>query len=902
MTLLRPRLAAALQLFRATPACLAAAAIAAASVGGCSDEGEEEPSTAASATAASTGATTAPASSSSGGEGGGGGASGITIPELEGEVTAITDEHGVLHLQCAADDDCFAALGWFHAQNRFFFMDFVRNLVRGSLGGLVKAGPIVLETDYENRRFFSTREGEPLEQALYDQASDKVKGHFDAYSRGVNAWIEDMRAGENGATLTTEYDFSLIVKEAIRDWEPADSAAVGLYVLNDLSNNSPDELVAGAAVPLFDAAFAGDLFSGEPVTDAFTIDGGAEAAPFLLPPSVTRRLGADRSLIGSAATRLDRLGSGRRAAGDTGSNNWAVAPDRSASGNSILANDPHLPLTNPSIWFPAEIDARSEGDGDYHMAGGTFPGLPAVLIGHNEDLAWGVTTAYWDLADVYQEELSADGSAVIFDGEEVPILEREFEFADSSSDEPKTQTFRWVPHHGPIIAEDLEAGTAVSVRWRGHDGGSDLDGFFAIARSATVEEARDALAEFGSSANQNFVIADAEGIGWFPYSRVPRRPWASPELPPWLPLPGDGSAEWGDPVPMEDLPQLLHPSSGVIATANQDMTGAWADGDPTDDGQDAIQAYSRGEGTRQQRILDLLEEGGDQHTPATLTAIQGDDYSLYGELVVPVLLAATAAATLDADATALVEALEAWSYTCPTGIEGDDPAGDGVEDAELTAEAVGCTAFHVAWFALREAAVGDEIEAAEAVGFTASNLVARALREPEALATGELLWDDVSTDAVETRDDIALATVIRAGALLAELGDDADAWRWGRHHSLSLRSIYDEFDVETYNETPRAAPGCMHCVNVANPCSTLPEESADLDLAFKNGASIRLVTEITDDGPRMTFQLPGGADLHRESDFYNNLLPRWLVNEPTDFAFGPGAVEDPAETVTLRAE
>src|SRR5688572_24342080 len=121
----------------------------------CSDEGEEEPSTAASA---SSGATTTggPATSSGGGGEGGGGEGGqgpaIDIPGMEGEVTAVTDEHGVLHLACSVDDDCFAALGWFHAQNRFFFMDFVRNLVRGSLGGLVKAGPIVLDTDYENRR------------------------------------------------------------------------------------------------------------------------------------------------------------------------------------------------------------------------------------------------------------------------------------------------------------------------------------------------------------------------------------------------------------------------------------------------------------------------------------------------------------------------------------------------------------------------------------------------------------------------------------------------------------------------------------------------------------------------------------------------------------------------------
>ncbi len=875
----------------------------------CSDEGEEDPSTAATASStAATGGTTAPSSSSSGGEGGAG--SGIQIPGLEGDVTAITDEHGVLHVGCTVDDDCFAALGWFHAQNRFFFMDFVRNLVRGSLGSLVQAGPLVLSRDYENRRFFSTRAGEPLEQAIYDQASDRVRGHLDSYTRGVNAWITDMREGQNGATLTTEYDFNLIVKEAIRDWEPADSAAIGLYVLNDLSNNSGDELSSAALLPLIDdPALEVDLLSGESVFDAFTVPSDVSAAqrmlvPEALAPAVHTRLGGHRALFADGATGMGLLAlGGPREAGDTGSNNWAVARGRSASGHPLLANDPHLPLSNPSIWFPAEIDAKSDGEGDYHMAGGTFPGLPAVLIGHNEDIVWGVTTAYWDLADVYTEELSADGSAVIFDGEEVPILEKEFEFADASTGEPQLRTFRWVPHHGPIVSEDLDAGTAVSVRWRGHDGGTDLDGFFGLGRSASVEEARDVLEEFGTSANQNFVVADAESIGWFPFSQVPERAWASLELPPWLPLPGDGSAEWGDPVPMSDLPQLLDPATGIIATANQDMTGAWSDGDPTNDGQDAIQARSRGEGTRQQRILDLLDEGDDAHTPETMTAIQGDTYSLYGELVVPVLLAAAEAATLDEDATALVEALDAWDFTCPTGLAESDPEGDGVEDEAETAAAIGCTAFHVAWFAFRDAAIGDEIAAADATGkATGSNLVARALREPEATALGEALWDDVSTDGVvETREEVAVAAVERAGTLLAELGE-ADAWRWGRLHTLSLRSIYDNFGVRDYNDGPHAAPGGLHTVNVANPASTLPEDGADLGFAFASGPSIRLVTELTPEGPRMSFQLPGGADLHRESDFYNNLLPGWLVNEPIDFAFGPGAVEDPASTVTLRAE
>jgi penicillin amidase len=899
MTSLRPRLAPLLLVLGLVAAC------------GDDEDGSSTSTTEASGTGGggagptTTASTGAAGGGGSGGEGGGGSSAGIGIPGLEGAVTVTVDEHGVHHVACAADDDCFAALGWIHAQNRFFFMDFVRNLVRGSLGGLVKAGPIVLEQDYANRRFFTTREGEPLEDALYDQASDRVKGHLDAYTRGVNAWIADMRAGRNGATLTTEYDFNLIEKGAIRDWEPADSAAVGLYVMNDLSNNSAAELQAAAIAPAFDPALAADLFSTDSVFDAFT-------APPPPPPPVGLPVGSDpfarfegaRSLLADAAVQARDLAGGRhKVPGESGSNDWVVAPERSATGNALVANDPHLLLTNPSIWFPAEIDAKSGGDGDYHMAGGTFPGLPAVMIGHNESIAWGVTTVYWDLADVYVEELTADGAAVVFEGDEVPILEKEYEFADLASGQTQTRTFRWVPHHGPIVEEDLDAGTAITIRWRGHDGGQDLDAFFAVGRAGSVDEARAGLAEHATSANQNFVIADVEGnIGWFPYSRVPSRPWASLELPPWLPLPGDGSAEWGDPVPMDELPQLLNPEEGVIATANQDLTGAGADGDPTNDGQDALQTRVKGDGTREQRILDLLQAGGDEHTVETMVAMQGDTFSLYGELVTPLLLEAAEDMTLGADEQALVDALAGWDYTCPTGLATSDPEGDGSDDAAETAASIGCTAFHIAWLGLVEEAMRDDVEAAGlayGTDVTGASLVARAFTQPEQLVTSEALWDDVTTEPVETRLDIAARAVSTAGRVFGALGGDDDDRRWGRVHTLTLRSIYDNFGVTTYNDGPHAAPGGLNTVNVANPAIRPLPESGGIAFPFAAGPSIRLVSEVTADGPRMVFQLPGGADLHRDSDFYNNLLPRWLDDEPVDFAFGPGAVEEPYATIEV---
>lgn len=842
-----------------------------------------------------------------------GGAGGVHIAGLAGPVEAAYDPNGLLHLSCTTDEDCYAALGYFHASNRMFFMDFVRNLVRGRLGELVKAGDTVLQRDFANRLFFSTADGKPLPKQLLDDASPAVKAYMTAYTAGVNAWIKDMREQKNGATLTTEYDFALIDKTKIRDWEPEDSAAVGLYVLNDLSNNSDDEISLAKELPAYAAsnpALAADLFTPTPVFDAFTMTGSMLTAKKSggLDPSAISRAASLAELLADARSLTGLIGSGvhQTHPADTGSNNWCVGPSRTTDKHAILANDPHLVLTNPSIWFGVELDAKSNGGkGTYHVAGSTFPGLPSVMVGHNETLGWGVTTAYYDLADVYDETLTADGKSVMFNGNPVPIVEVEAEFGDISTNVPVKKTLRWVPHHGPIVSEDLPNKKAVTVKWTGHAGGTDLDAFFGIAKSATVADAQEVLKQV-RSANQNFVVVDQAGsIGWYPYGSVPSRPWASMALPPWLPLPGDGTAEWGLlPVPVASLPQLTNPASGTIATANQDMTGASQDGNILNDNQAALQAITKAEGTRQQRIQDRIAQGGNTHSVASMVDIQGDSYSLYGSVVTPAILAAEAGQTLSANEQAVVDALSNWLYTCPTGLDGNDPAtATKSADPAIAADSIGCTAFHATLYAIIAEALADDVVAAGNVSISGErwdlHLVVRAIKDPASVTS--TFWDDVATAATtETRDDILRRAVTKAAAALATSGP-ADDWRWGRFHTLSLRSIYDSFDVKTYNAPAVAAPGGQYTVNVANPSKrALPPAGMPVDFAFAAGPSVRFVVEAKPEGVTMTYELPGGADLHRESPFYNNLLPNWLVNKPIDFPFGPGAVPNPAVTVHIE--
>ncbi len=863
----------------------------------------------------------------------------VHIPSLSAPVKAVYDEFGFLHVSGKTDDDVFATVGYFHAANRFFFMDFLRNAVRGTLANMV-VYPGVVERDVTTRAFFSTPTGDPLPEKLVAQADAATKEYLDAYARGVNAWLADVKAGRDGASLTEEYAFSIISKDPPRDWEPADSMAVALYLLNDLSNNASSETQLGQVAQIAlglqgtrpgVAKTLSDLYLDfRPTFDAYTIN-AANTPPAMIKPSPSATnapsapLGAYspavQKLLESATARLTTLPGAlpSRGAGDHGSNNWVISGSRATNGRPLLANDPHLSLTNPSIWFPIEIDSKSNGGtGKFHAAGGSFPGAPTVQTGHNENIAWGVTVTYWDLADVYLETLTKNGTAVSFNGADVDIVTKDVDFVDQGT--KVTRTLSWVPHHGPIVSIDKNAGTAVTIRWRGHDGSTDVQAFFEMDRAGSIAEAKAALANI-TTANQNFVVADKAGkIGYFPYAKVPKRPWAAnaPGSSPFFPLPGDGTREWGEPVALTDIPQLEDPVAGFIATANTDMNGASKNGDPLTPapGNAPIQSVSRAEGTRLQRILESIVATGKSNTIETMRQLQGDTKSLVAVTVVPRLLEAAAepGSVFDTNAQHVIDALTAWktagTYTCPTGLVGPGPLSAKSADAIETRESIGCAAFHVALYALIDAAFGDELrDPAVALGSASTNntipVLMRSLRNDTYDPASETFWQDITTtDHVTTRSEILRRAISKSGPILANVGPNADDWRWGRIHTLKLASPLSQKTVPQFDSVAYATPGGLYTVNVANPAN-VNVASSDItiegDMSESSGPSIRTLIEVGTDSPHMKICLPGGSDLHRKSQFYNNMVPRWLTNTPVDFAFGPGAVKNVAVDITVTS-
>ena len=833
------------------------------------------------------------------------------------DATVYFDEYRVFNADCATDEDCAMALGYYHAFDRFVQMDIRRRFSTGRLADILLPPLAVGRVDdfKDLRALFSTREGQPAEQFLYEQTSPKTKALLDAYAVGVNQWIADVRSGSNGATFPREFTHGLFDygPEDVPAWTPQDSVAAVLALIESLTNDESAQVNAGnAREDIGDDLKFSDLWSRRPLEESSILPTDWQPPP---PPDASEKSRnalafprpklRDRLNIAPVLRQLhDKLertldlrqmilGPGDRGV-EIGSNNWVVSPSLTTAGNSLLSNDPHLGMSQPATWYLAHIDATTNGNGEIHAAGSTFAGLPWVIVGQNASIAWGLTTTVMDFSDVYIETLAKDGdgnpTGVMFNGAEVPFTRVPFTitFSDGSTQD---EELLFVPHHGAVRSIDSDNNTAITLRWTGNDVDTDINFLTELVRSTTVAEARVALENI-TSIGQNVVVIDPENnIGWFPYNRLPKRNWATNlagDAPPWLPLDGGGAYEWDDYFALEELPQALNPESGYIATANNDMTGSLFDGDPTTlpngDPHPPYQVEAAA-GFRHSQIVNLIKDVGDQHTRETMDRIVSDVYSLIGERMVPGILAiANDPSTMPSfEGQKVIYALEDWDFTCPTGLDGTNSEMSPLVDdqAELTA-ASGCMAFHALLNELRF-----HIEKNENApgGRKPSFATYYSIVDPTQLAAGDIYWDDPITmpPEVETKYGVMFESLETAGNFLVEeLGSDETQWAWGRLHGLRLSSDLSTFSIFDYDNPAPGDPlfandGGLFTVDVANPGTDNFVQTA--------GPSTRFVCEASTNGPTCTIQLPGGQSGDINSPHYEDLLFPYLANQPMPLVF-----------------
>ncbi|MBW2161932.1 MAG: penicillin acylase family protein, partial [Deltaproteobacteria bacterium] len=726
-------------------------------------------------------------SNSSSGTGGTGG----SIGDLEWppDATVYLDQYGIFNGDCATDEDCSMALGYFHARDRFIQMDFFRRLPTGRLTDIVNKGVVELAGSLEglinaaasNRAANSARTGEPGEVVAIQHLSEKNRGLFEAYAAGVNQWLDDVRNGRNGATWPAEFG-GLLFSYAPEDappWTPEDSIATVLTLVGQLTlgeRRHTQAATARAAIDDNDRFL--DLWSLEPIQKSPVLEEGTY--PPAPEASSTAKTKTKRNPLfhraAPALARLDatlaateelrRIWVGVESVGaDIGSNNWVLGASKTESGNTFLSNDPHLTLSQPSVWYLAHLDAKTNGAGGMHTAGVTFPGLPWVIIGQNEDIAWGATNTGMDFTDVYIETLVKDDAGepigVMHKGEVVEFIRKDFtlNFNDGSSE---VRELLFVPHHGAVREIDADNGVAVTLRWTGNDLTTDANYATGMATATTVLEARDALENI-TTVGQNWVVIDNQGsFGWFPYNRLPKRTWAidldmdDPNEPfPWLPLDGacetpDTCYEWDEYFEYAELPQAYNRANGYIATANSDLTGANFDGNPTNNGHAPIQSGVAA-GYRTARIVELID-ATDEHTRDSMEALISDVHSKIGRDMIPKILeiADDDMTTVTADAQLIVDALRGWTFTCPTGLDGTNPTMSPLASMEEVEESSGCTAWHEA---LRE--IDDALARDESTSSYPSFVTYFSIMDTSRLKAGDDYWNDVTTEGVtETKYDI----------------------------------------------------------------------------------------------------------------------------------------------------
>lgn len=510
----------------------------------------------------------------------------VSMPALSAPVTVERDALGVVTIRSATALDEARALGFVHGQERFFQMDLLRRSAAGELAALVGAGAVQMD---EQRRVHRLRRtaGE-----VVANAPAEYRALLEAYTAGVNAGLDALGA--------KPFEYYLLRTTPVR-WSPADSVlAVGAMYFDLQGGNGRhkrNEFVVREVLP---EAFADFLHPSKTSWDAPLV-GNAAPPPAVPGPEVYDLRDLPRELFDEPVDPVSRPA-------PFGSNNWAVAGMHTASGRALLANDMHLGLQVPSIWFRVSLERD-----DRRVAGVSLPGTPLVVVGSNGDVAWGFTNSYGDWLDLIVLELDPENP----DRYRIPGGWQQFEVVRSpievAGGDAVDFTFRntiW----GPVLGE-LPGGVPYAVRWVAHDPRGYAPGYLALDRARNLEEAMAAAQRSGIPA-QNFVAADTAGaIGWTIMGPIPRRTRTDGRAS----RSGEGPA-WAGWLAPDEYPVVTGPAHTRVWTANARVV----DGEMLDKVGDGSYAL----GARARQIRDRLQ-AVERATPADMLAIQLDDEALF---------------------------------------------------------------------------------------------------------------------------------------------------------------------------------------------------------------------------------------------------------------------------------
>ncbi|MFF7790001.1 penicillin acylase family protein [Streptomyces sp. NPDC007991] len=868
----------------------------------------------------------------------------LTLKGLSGPVEVKRDGYGIPQIYASSDADLFMAQGYVQAQDRFYEMDVRRHMAAGRLSEMFGKSQV------DNDEFLRTLGWERVAKQEYDtKLSAATKKYLQAYAEGVNAYLQ----GKDGEDISLEYaalGFTHDYKP--QKWTPVDSVSWLKAMAWDLRSNMQDEIDRALLTSRLGPKQIAELYPQYPysrnkaivqegqydeLTGAFQQGGGTGTG------GTSGTGGTAAGTAGTAGTAAGASGTASGASGTAsgtsgldsqltglsdvlsdlppavgvngdgiGSNSWVVSGKHTITGKPLLANDPHLSPSLPSVWYQMGLHCRSVSSAcQYDVSGYTFAGVPGVIIGHNQDIAWGMTNSGVDVTDLYLEKITGDG--YLYDGKIKPFETRE-ETIKVAGAEPKKIVVRET-NNGPLLSDraaelvkvgkkatvdtaapDRGDGYGVALRWTALQPGTSMDAVFAMDRAKNWTDFRKAAALFDVP-SQNLVYADTEDhIGYTLPGRIPKR---SQDDDGSVPAPGwDPKYRWTGYIEQDELPYEYDPERGYIVTANQAVV------DP--DKYPYTLTEDWGYGTRSQRITDLIQskiKDGGKISTDDMRQMQLDNSSEIARLLVPTLL------KIDPENKDVREAqklLEGWDYT---------------QDTDSAAAAY----FNAVWRNILKLAFGNKLPKelrvkgqclwVKPVNTTGPADEAEDVREcgerdpDQAQPDGGDRWFEVvrklmdqpdsawwktpeagTRPAAVNRDQLFKRAMIDARwELTAKLGKDIDTWTWGRLHRLFLK-----------NETlGTEGPGFVQYALNRGPWE-LSGGEATVNATGWNAAggygvvwvpSMRMVVNLGDLDKSRWINL-AGASGHAYSAHYVDQTDKWADGELLPWSFSDQAVED----------
>jgi len=530
----------------------------------------------------------------------------IQASGLTGEVTIRRDQHGVPHIEAVSQDDLFFAQGYITAQDRLWQMDMLRRNASGDLAEIL--GASVLEHD-RAQRVFQFRN---VAHRIYNSLPDADRHRYEQYARGVNLYIQ-----QNEAHLPAEFR---LIRYHPRPWAGMDSVLIGLNMIQSLDNHFEDKLSRERIVNhLHDPRLEAELYPtgswrDQPPTAAVADMTQPHPAP---PPADDEENDQNQAGIkstfkspGIPAEDLRTLRLAQGSAGCSGcipgSNNWVISGKHTASGKTMLANDMHLGLSVPNIWYMADLKAPG-----LHVTGVTLPGVPLVIAGHNEHVAWGFTALYADVQDVYVERLDGKGNYAGPQGQWLPLAHAAETIHVRFGKDVKVDV--QLTAHGPLINPIFHnQARPIALHWTLYDPALAAIPLYEMNTAANWQQFSAALGAW-CWPTQNVVYADDAGhIAYHAVGKVPMRPNGLAGLPI-----EDNDHEWQGYMPFDELPYSVDPPSGLLATANARVTPNDTKFPLTLDWPDAYRA--------ERVYMDL--RGRDKLTRQDMLTVQNDIYS-----------------------------------------------------------------------------------------------------------------------------------------------------------------------------------------------------------------------------------------------------------------------------------